>query len=354
MTMIKRVLLLLLALSLVALAYLAIKPAPIDPVAWEPSPVPAMTGPLAPNAKLATAELIGQGQVDGPEDIETDAQGRVYAGTHAGTIVRVEAGKITTFAETGGRPLGIDFAPDGALIVADAKKGLLSVSPDGAVTLLTDSADGLPFAFTDDVAVASDGVVYFTDASSKFGYGDHMLDLLEGRPHGRLLRYDPASKATTVLAQGLYFANGVALAQDESFLVVNETYRYRVMRHWLRGPKAGSTEPFGAELPGFPDGISQSGRGTFWVAMFTPRNPVGDFLAPRPFLRKMVANLPRFLWPKPEPYGLVIELDEAGQVIRSLHDASGGYVEQVASVHEHGDKLYLGHLSRDRITRVPL
>jgi hypothetical protein len=50
----------------------------------------------------------------------------------------------------------------------------------------------------------------------------------------------------------------------------------------------------------------------------------------------------------------VIELDEAGQVIRSLHDASGGYVEQVASVHEHGDKLYLGHLSRDRITRVPL
>ena len=109
------------------------------------------------------------------------------------------------------------------------------------MTLLTDSADGLPFAFTDDVAVASDGVVYFTDASSKFGYGDHMLDLLEGRPHGRLLRYDPASKATTVLAQGLYFANGVALAQDESFLVVNETYRYRVMRHWLRGPKAGST-----------------------------------------------------------------------------------------------------------------
>ena len=354
MTMIKRVLLLLLALLVVTLAYLAIKPSPIDPVAWDPPAAPPMTGPLAPNAKLAIAELIGQGQIDGPEDVETDAQGRVYGGTNAGTIVRVEDGKITTFADTGGRPLGLDFAPDGALIVADAKKGLLSVAPDGAVTLLTDSADGLRFGFTDDVAVASDGVVYFTDASDKFGFGDHMLDLLEGRPHGRLLRYDPVSKQTKLLADGLYFANGVALAKDESFVVVNETYRFRLSRHWLRGPKAGTTELFGAELPGFPDGVSQSGRGTFWVAMFTVRNPAGDFLAPRPFLKQMVANLPRFLWPKPEPYGLVIELDESGVPIRSLHDVSGAYVEQVTSVHERGDRLYLGHLHRDRITRVPL
>ena len=353
MTMIKRVLLLLLALLVVTLAYLAIKPSPIDPVAWDPPPAAPMTGPLAPNAKLAIAELIGQGQIDGPEDVETDAQGRVYGGTNAGTIVRVEDGKITTFADTGGRPLGLDFAPDGALIVADAKKGLLSVAPDGAVTLLTDSADGLRFGFTDDVAVASDGVVYFTDASDKFGFGDHMLDLLEGRPHGRLLRYDPVSKQTKLLADGLYFANGVALAKDESFVVVNETYRFRLSRHWLRGPKAGTTERFGAELPGFPDGVSQSGRGTFWVAMFTVRNPAGDFLAPRPLLAKMVANLPRALWPKPAPYGLVIEVDEQGQILQSLHDPDGG-VYEVTSVHERDGALYLGHLHRDRITRVPL
>lgn len=354
MTMIKRVLLLVLALFVVALAYLAIKPAPIDPVAWDSPPPVAMIGPLAPNARLAIAELIGQGQLDGPEDVETDAQGRVYGGTNDGKVMRVEAGKITTFTDTGGRPLGLDFAPDGDLIVADAMKGLLSIAPDGAVTLLTDSADGKPFGFMNDVAVASDGVIYFTDASDKFGFGDHMLDLLEGRAHGRLLSYDPATKATRVLAEGLYFANGVALAKDESFVVVNETYRFRLRRHWLRGPKAGTTELFGAELPGFPDGVSQSGRGTFWVAMFTVRNSAGDFLAPRPFLRQMVANLPRFLWPKPEPYGLVIELDEQGAPIRSLHDASGAYVEQATSAHERGDKLYLGHLHRDRITRVPL
>ena len=354
MTKIKRALLVMLLLLGVALAYLALAPAAIDPVAWEPGPAPAMTGPLAPNNRLAAAELIAQGQLDGPEDVETDAQGRLHAGTNAGTIMRVEGNKVTQFADTGGRPLGLDFAPDGALIVADAVKGLLSVDAAGQVTLLSDGAEGGRFGFTDDVAVASDGMIYFSDASAKFGFGDHMLDLLEGRAHGRLLQYDPRSKATTVLLKDLYFANGVALAADESFVVVSETYRFRLTRYWLRGPKAGTSEVFAADLPGFPDGVAQSGRGTFWVAMITVRNPAGDFLASRPFLQKMVANLPRLLWPKPEPYGLVIELDEQGQVLRSLQDPSGGFVEQVTSAHEQGGKLYLGHLHRDRITRMAL
>lgn len=354
MTTIKRVLLSMFLLLGLALAYLALAPAPIDPVAWDPGPVPAMTGPLAPNSSLAAAELIAQGQIDGPEDVETDAQGRLYGGTNAGTILRVEGNQVTRFADTGGRPLGIDFAPDGALIVADAKKGLLSVDAAGQVTTLTDTAEGGPFGFTDDVAVASDGVIYFSDASTKFGFGDHMLDLLEGRPHGRLMKYDPRSKTTTVLLKDLYFANGVALAKDESFVVVNETYRFRVTRYWLQGPKAGGSDVFAANLPGFPDGVAQSGRGTFWVAMFTVRNSAGDFLASRPFLKKMGANLPRLFWPRPEPYGLVIELDEQGQVLRSLQDPSGAYVEQVTSAHERDGKLYLGHLHRDRITRVAL
>lgn len=354
MQTIKRVILVLLLLLGLTLAYLAIAPAPIDPVAWDPPALPEMSGALAPNARLSTAELIGLGHIDGPEDVETDAAGRLYAGTNDGKILRIEHGSITTFADTGGRPLGLDFAPTGELIVADARKGLLSIASDGAVTLLSDSADGLPFGFTDDVAVASDGAIYFTDASAKFGFGDHMLDLLEARPHGRLLKYDPKTKATTLLLGELYFANGVALAQDESFLVVNETYRYRLTRYWLTGAKAGTSEVFAEGLPGFPDGVSQSGRGTFWVAMFTVRNKAGDFLAPRPFLKKMVANLPRFLWPAPDRYGLVLELDETGKIVRSLHDTTGGYVEQVTSAHEQGGKLYLGHLHRDRITRIPL
>lgn len=49
-----------------------------------------------------------------------------------------------------------------------------------------------------------------------------ILAFAEGQPEGRLLKYDPATNATTVLLKGLRFANGVALASDESFVLVNE------------------------------------------------------------------------------------------------------------------------------------
>ncbi|PCC75021.1 Sugar lactone lactonase YvrE [Nannocystis exedens] len=351
--LLRLVLLLVLGLGLFA-AYLVVTPAPIDPVAWEPPPVPEMTGPLAPNERMVGATLLAAGKIDGPEDVETDAQGRVYGGTNAGEVLRVDGEALEVFANTGGRPLGLDFAPSGALIVADAKKGLLSVSPAGEVSTLVDTVDGVRLGFTDDVAVAADGTIYFTDASDKFGFGDHMLDLLEGRPHGRLIKYDPQTKTSTVLARDLYFANGVALSRDESYVAVNETYRYRISRHWLKGPKAGATDVLVEGLPGFPDGVAQSGRGTFWIAMFTVRNAAGDFLAPRPLLKRMVANLPRALWPKPAPYGLVIEIDEEGKVLQSLHDPSGDSVHQVTSVHERDGALYLGHLHRDRISKVSL
>lgn len=355
MKLIVRLLLLLVMLLAIFTAYLALRPAPIDPVAWEPPPPPAFTGPLAPNERLAAATLIGVGEIDGPEDVETDAEGRVYGGTNKGEVVRVGAGDaIEVVANTGGRPLGLDFAPSGALIVADAIKGLLSVSPEGQVTTLVDTVDGVRLGFTDDVAVASDGTIYFSDASDTFGFGDHMLDLLEGRAHGRLMAYDPQTGTARTLVKDLHFANGVALSKDESFVAVNETYRYRVLRYWLKGPKAGTMEVLVEGLPGFPDGISQSGRGTFWIAMFTVRNAAGDFLAPRPLLKKMVANLPRSLWPKPAPYGLAIEIDENGTILQSLHDPTGQTVHQVTSVHERDGVLYFGHLHRDRISKLVL
>ncbi len=99
-------------------------------------------------------------------------------------------------------------------MVADGYRGLLRVNPgSGRVEVLTDGADGVPFRFTDDVDVASDGTIYFTDASSKFGPAMHARDdIIEHGGHGRFLKFDPASGATTVLIDGLQFANGVALS----------------------------------------------------------------------------------------------------------------------------------------------
>ena len=328
-------------------------PSPIDPVSWDPPEPPEMTGALAPNEALLDAELLGQGRIIGPEDTEVDEQGRVYGGLDDGTIVRIDADdNVETFADTGGRPLGMEFDSEGNLIVADAWKGLLSISPDGAVEVLTTEADGVPFAFTDDLDIASDGRIYFSDASERFNQPEYRLDMLEGRPHGRLLRYDPETDETQTLMEDLHFANGIALSADESFVLVNETWRYRIQRYWLDGERAGEAEVFADNLPGFPDNVARDEDGLFWVAIPTKRLSNVDGLHPYPWLKSLVAKLPQWMQPQPEPYGLVLAYDEQGHLLGSLHDPSGEHLRMITSVKPRQGALHFGSLYNDRIGRL--
>ncbi|MEW6460622.1 MAG: SMP-30/gluconolactonase/LRE family protein [Pseudomonadota bacterium] len=351
----KKLLALPVLLLLAAALYLALTPSPIYPLPWEAPEAPPMTAVLEPNDTLMKAELLARGQIHGPEDTAVDAQGRVYAGLHDGRVVRVLADdSVETFADTGGRPLGMDFDAAGNLILADAYKGLLRIDPQGRIEVLSTEADGLPFAFTDDLDIASDGIIYFSDASSRFQQPDYLLDLLEARPHGRLLSYDPSTGETRVLLDGLYFANGVALSANEDFVLVNETYRYRITRYWLKGERAGQHEVFIDNLPGLPDNLQGDRKGTFWVALPTPRKADADFLHRHPWLKAQLAKLPRALWPKAIPYGFAIALDENGKIVRSLHDTSGTHLRMVTSVKPVGDYLYFGSLDNDRIGKLPL
>ncbi|MBD9499851.1 SMP-30/gluconolactonase/LRE family protein [Pseudomonas sp. PDM23] len=351
----KKLLGLLVLLAVAVAVYLALTPSPIDPLAWTPPKAPPMTGVMEPNDTLMKAELLAQGQIVGPEDTAVDSQGRVFAGLDDGRIVRIGAdGKAESFVETGGRPLGLAFDKNGKLIVADAWKGLLEIDPQGKIRVLTDSADGVPFAFTDDLDIASDGRIYFSDASSRFHQPDYILDLLEARPHGRLLRYDPATGKTETLLKDLYFANGVALSQNEDFVLVNETYRYRITRYWLKGEKAGQHEVFIDNLPGLPDNLASDRSGTFWVALPSPRKADADMIQQMPWLKRQLTKLPRAVLPKPVPYGLVIQVNEKGEIVRSLHDTSGQHLRMVTSAKPVNGVLYLGSLENDRIGRLPI
>lgn len=335
--------------------YLLFWPTPIDPIAYSPFEGPTLSGPLSPNTQLQGAEFIGANKLNGPEDMALDNLGRVYTGSDDGEIHRISPdGTVEIFTHTSGRPLGMAFDNHGNLIVADAFKGLLSIDPDGLITVLTTSSEGIDFRFTNDLEIASDGIIYFSDASSRFTQSDYLFDLLEARPHGRLLKFNPHTGETTTLLSELFFANGVALSENEDFLLVNETYRYRTQRYWLTGPKEGTSEIFLDNLPGFPDNISSTGDGRFWLALFTVRNPIMDSLHPSPFLKKVLSRLPAFMWPKPAAYGFILELDEEGEVIRTLQDPGGETISIVTSVKEFGNKLYLGTLYGNNIGVIEL
>ncbi len=342
----------------VVLGIVLVIPSPVDPTAWSPPAAPPLDGVLAVGEDALTGcQILGADDVEGPEDVAIGSDGQIWAGTIDGRIVRfLPGGEVESVAETSGRPLGLAWEGDGTggdgrLLIADAVTGLLAVAADGTVETLARDFAGEPFGLADDLDVAADGRVYFSDASRRWGLGEILYDLLEARPQGSLLRYDPANGRTERLLDDLYFANGVAVAADDSFVLVNETYRYRVTRLWLEGERAGEREILIDNLPGFPDGISRSPRGTFWIAMFTVRNQALDRLHPHAFLKARLAALPAFLWPRPQPYGLVLEIDADGRVLRSLHDSTGGHVAQATSAEEVDGALYLGTLERHGVAR---
>ncbi len=129
-------------------AYLAAWPVAVEPVAWKAPAAPPLAGPYARNERLAPVVRLASGNVPGPEATAVDASGRVYGGTRDGRIVRLDpaTGTVETFAVTGGRPLGLAFDGAGNLVVCDARKGLLSVSPSGAVETLASARDGVHLA----------------------------------------------------------------------------------------------------------------------------------------------------------------------------------------------------------------
>ncbi|KAK6127565.1 hypothetical protein DH2020_038683 [Rehmannia glutinosa] len=307
---------------------------------------------------LLGSEKIGFGQLSAPEDIAYDPKtGVIYTGCQDGWISRVTPGGsadesvVEKWVNTGGRPLGIVHGHHGEVIVADADKGLLNISRDGVIELLTDEADGLKFKLTDAVDIGPDGMLYFTDASHKHNYKDNFMDFLEGKPHGRFLSYDPSTKQTKVLIKDLYFANGVAVSADQSFVIVCETAMQRCIKYYIQGPRKGSVDIFVENLPGLPDNIRYDGEGQYWIGINTDAT-TWELVQKYPFMRKVIAIMDKHIGrPKTEKNGGVIAVDLDGKPTAHYYDRDVFLSTSGIKIGEH---LYCGSIVLPYIIRLNL
>jgi sugar lactone lactonase YvrE len=356
----------LVALVALVLIYLAAWPVPIAPVAWDAPPNPGYAGVHERNDRLSAMEMVPTLDAEGPEAFAIDRDGRIYAATVDGRILRFSAEGTAPeeWVNTAGRPLGMAFDARGTMWVADARRGLLAISPEGAVRVVANTVGGTPIRLADDVDVARDGRVYFSDASTRFYPPAHdalsasLLEILEHEGTGRLIEYDPATGLTRVLYEGLVFANGVALSHDERSVLVAETGSYRVLRVRRDGPERGRAEPLVESLPGFPDNITRGQDGRYWIALVSPRNALVDRLSARPFWRSVVQRLPTFVRPKPVNYGHIVAVNDSGRVVADLQDPSGRLpmLTSALEVPARGGAagfLYLGSLAAPTAARLP-
>jgi len=329
-----------------------------------PATAAGSDSPYALNDKLADVELIGLGQLDGPEDMILDEADNLYTGTRHGDIVRFFGPDFShheVFVHVGGHPLGMALDPAGNLLVCVAGMGLYQVSPTREVTKLTDQTnrswlsvlDDSRMRLADDLDRAPDGRLFFSEATIRFDISDWPVDALEARGNGRIICYDPATGKTRTILPKLRFPNGICVCRDGQSFLYAQTWACTVSRYWFDGPKAGRSEVVIADLPGYPDNINRASDGTYWLALVGMRTPAFDLMLCDPALRKRMVERVAFdewLFPNMN-YGCVIKFDESGCVRDCLWDRTGKNHPMITSMREHKGWLYLGGVANNRIGR---
>eukprot|EP01018_Ginkgo_biloba_P027892 Gb_39892 [translate_table: standard] len=255
-----------------------------DPEPLQLPPSPKLEGPFAKNNILQRVEKLGEGTLIGPEDAAVDAQGLIYTANRDGWIKRMHPNRSWE----------------------NWKNGLLKV--DEKVSLLASEVEGTDIRFANAMAEGSDGSIYFSDASTKYGYD-----------------------------KGPWL-------------------RARVLKYWLKGEKRGETEIFIDNLPGGPDNIKLTPDGSFWIALLRTRSRALECVYRYGFLKHMFAANPRMLeWiGYLKGRAMVLKVGADGRAIKSVQDWNGKVISLVTSAVEIGDYLHLGNLGTNYLGRLSL
>ncbi|KAG7202561.1 hypothetical protein KM043_009757 [Ampulex compressa] len=284
--------------------------------------------------RLNEVEVLYANELKGAEAF-TSYNGELYSGISGGYIVKLTDNQIVPIVKFGqkcdgvwqenkcGRVLGLKFDNKGDLYAVDAYNGIFKVNvKTGQYKLLINSSipiEGKVAKIPNSLDIAKNGDIYWTDSSSDFPLYDGVYSAI-ANPSGRLFYYNAATKKNKVLLKNLAFANGVMLSNDQSFLIVAETFASRIIKYHLTGPKAGQHEIFVESLPGVPDNIDDDGHGGFFISLYTYADSEHPLLfqsmTPHPYIRKMCARL---LYILEAPFKLIQEIYPNTYAERLMH-----------------------------------
>jgi len=334
-----------------------------------PAPATAATSgtAYALNDKLRDVSAIGRGQIEAPEDVILDRNDNLYAGSRHGDVVRFfppDYQRMEVYAHIGGQPLGMAFDRSDNLYVCIGGMGLYRINANRHVEKATDETnrswlsvvDDSRLRLADDLDIAPDGRIFFSEATVRYEMHEWAVDGLEARGNGRIICYNPKTNGTRTVIRNLKFPNGICVASDNQSILFAETWGCTVKRYWFDGAKTGQVEMVLDNLPGYPDNINLASDGNYWLALVGMRSPAFDLAWRMPgFRRRMAKRLPIDEWLFPNiNTGCVIKFNEKGEVVESLWDLGGMHHPMITSMREHRGYLYLGGIMNNRIGRYKL
>src|SRR6266849_5825518 len=167
-----------------------------------------------------TVEIFGTG-VLGAEGVVIDKDGNAWGGGRNGKVYKVSPdGKVHEVAQLppGSIPNGVTLDRAGNFVYCDlGKKAMMRLSPDGQVSMIADRVGTLALSLPNFASYDAEGNLYVSNSSTQ-DISQVLVELEKPAPNGALVRIRPDGRGE-IVAEGIYFANGMAFDVDRNLYV---------------------------------------------------------------------------------------------------------------------------------------
>lgn len=337
--------------------------------------VPVMDGALKPNDRLDRAASVAV--IDEVDNL-VPLDGRIVCSSANRLLSTAGDGSVEKIFEAEAPITCLAAGKDGALAIGIDGLGvrIKGGRHDGA---FLDRADASPLSCVTDAVFLDEDRLAVTNGSARFKASEWRHDLLHHGKTGSVAVLDLVKRSAHVLVDKLAYPAGLCLDRKagDAFLV-SEAWRHRLIRVAMTG----ETREVLAGLPAYPGRLIASSSEGFWLACFSVRSQLQEFvLREDRYRRHMIAEVPPDFWIAPslssgksfkEPlqaggvirlgmhkpwaptrsYGLVIRLDPQCQPVWSLHSRASGVRHGITSIRETGGRLMIASKGRGEILAV--